>query len=158
MFTKSLKVGALTAALVLGLTGCSSSGDTKDSGADTPGPDVVVVEDNSASAKALDEYVKLEQEMMAEQQDQFGDTFSDISITADYPSGIVYTYTYADEMDSAQTAAALDDLAEEALVAALHDDVFPLMTEYGVDSPQTATFTYLNSDGSEIWSRTYTSE
>lgn len=85
-------------------------------------------------------------------------TFSDMSVTADYPSGIVYTYTYSQEMDAAATARNLDEIADGQLLPALEQEVFPMMTQMGVLPPLSATFTYLNSDGSEIWSRTFTAE
>lgn len=167
-------IPALTLATALVLTGCGSAEEeaetspspTVEQSAQTPEPDAVeddVAEEPDADAgagdsgSALDAYVDLEREQLDAAGASLMDIYSDVTVEPAPPSGIVYTYTYLDQVDADM---ANDALAETgtALEELVNSSVFPMMDQMGVESPQSATFTYLNADGGELWSETFTSE
>lgn len=166
---RALPVLGLGAALVL--TGCSSSDDeaetsptpTVEAPAESPEPEVTETEapaDDAAgsdSSDPLQAYVDLE----LAQLDRVGSTldamYSDITVEPEPPSGIVYTYTFADQLDPAVAEQSVESIAS-TLDELTTTAVFPMMESKGVEGPQSATYIYLNADGTEIFNETFTSE
>lgn len=165
MFIRTMPVLGLGAALVL--TGCSSSDDDADTSPtpaveDTQTPEAEPteapeVDDTAGSDDPLQDYLDLELEQLDTLGESLGDMYSDIQVEAEPPSGMVYTYTFADELDPELADTALAGIAE-TLETLTQTSVFPMMEQTGVPAPQSATYTYLNPDGTELWSETFTSE
>lgn len=169
-------IPALTLATALTLTGCGAATDEDDA---TPTPtaeetasaavDEAPAEqddaeqdndaevDAPASNDALQDYVDLELSQLDAMGDSLGDLYSDISVEAVPPNGIEYSYTYADQVDASFAEESLAGI-EETLQQLLDTAVFPMMVQAGVEEPLSATYTYLNADGTELWSETFTSE
>ncbi len=163
MLTRSLvrRAVPVSAALVLALGGCSA--DDPDGSADAT-PTVVeseVTEEEpteedvaeSDSTEALDAYVAAAQEQIPAIMESMGDAavaFSGIDILGDAPSTLEYVYYFAEEMDPVATSENMD-----AAVGALEETattmVLPEMAANGIVDPK-VRYTYLNADGSEIWS------
>lgn len=94
----------------------------------------------------------LEQEL-ASVQSQYADVYSDISFDVK-GNTFSYTYTYAVQIDDVETAkatleASLPDETMASVVAGLEE-------ESGVTGA-TVEYTYLNNDGSHIYTKSYSS-
>jgi hypothetical protein len=79
--------------------------------------------------------------------------YSTIQVEPVYPSGIKYVYVFRNQVDVAQAAKQLKTQAP-VLKAAFHTQVASEMKRLGFAHPS-ATWTYMNSDGSLIWTRTF---
>lgn len=162
-------VGAASIA-VLALAGCSG-GDDAEVTDPNGSADVAVEETTSAPAEdtsapaqesteadasgALEAYVAREAAQIDTILDSSSGVYSDIWIDAEEPSTIVYTYQYAEPVDPDEATAYFDGVTD-TLADLCESTVFPMMEAEGVESPQ-ARYVYLNNDGSELWSETYSS-
>ncbi|WP_413452544.1 hypothetical protein AA0Y32_10225 [Georgenia phoenicis] len=172
MFTKTIRAGAtsLTAlALALSLAACSSE-ESEPETTSEPATQEAIAEETTPAAEetapaqskaadqeaALDEYIALEQAQLDAAGDSFAEIYSEITVTPQYPDTVVFSYTYAQQVDAAlaseELAAQAKDLQELCETA-----VFPAMEATGVGPTQQVTYIYTNADGSEIWSQTYSS-
>ncbi len=165
-------MAALGLGAVLLLTACSSSDDDVETSpapvveatTQAPAPPVEEPEteepapaDPGGSADPLQAMIDAEEAQLEQMAGMFEEIYSDITIEADPPSGIIYTYTYLDQLDPASASAALEEMGE-TLDTMVKSTVFPGMEMSGVPKPFSATYVYLNADGSELWSGTVTSE
>lgn len=110
-------------------------------------------EGGSGGSSALDDFVA---EVDASVEDALGpmaDSYSDVRVEAVPPSGIEYIYVFAEEVDPDEATAQFDSSAS-MLETTFENQVAPSMEQAGIESPS-ATWTYQNPDGSEIWSRTF---
>lgn len=110
-------------------------------------------EGGSGGSTVLDDFVA---EVDASVEDALGpmaDAYSDVRVEAVPPSGIEYIYVFAEEVDPDEATAQFDSSAS-MLETTFENQVAPSMEQAGIDSPS-ATWTYQNPDGSEIWSRTF---
>lgn len=110
-------------------------------------------EGGSGGSTVLDDFVA---EVDAGVEDALGpmaDAYSDVRVEAVPPSGIEYIYVFAEEVDPDEATAQFDSSAS-MLETTFENQVAPSMEQAGIDSPS-ATWTYQNPDGSEIWSRTF---
>lgn len=142
------------ATLCLVLVGCAanettdsaagSTGDySSDANGDTLDPD---------QSDALDEVVEAGQAEIPKLIDFFEGAFSDIEIEADHPSTIVYTYTYAEQVDADYARTEIE--SRIAMVQAACDTtIFPEMEKAGIGHPG-ARYIWQNADGSEITAHT----
>lgn len=103
--------------------------------------------------QAIHAYVELERSGLDNADQLFDGLYSDIEVNALGPSAIEYVYTYADELDPNAARAEFEGTVGYVQESA-NTLIFPQMTRQGVPSPMELTFTYLNADGSEIWSHT----
>lgn len=108
-------------------------------------------------SNGLDAYVDSEASQIPDILEQFEGTYSDITIVGEQPDLIIFTYTFADALDPAVAVPALDDQMPQFEEAGT-TIIFPAMEIYGVTPTQRMRFTYLNSDGSLLWSHDFTSE
>ncbi|WP_062076877.1 hypothetical protein [Demequina globuliformis] len=171
--TTSIRVRVATGAAsiaVLALAGCSGSGDAEATDPNGSG-NVAVEETTSAPAEetsapaqesteaeaggALEAYVAREAAQVDTIVESSSGVYSDIWIDAEEPSTIVYTYQYAEAVDPDEATAYFEGVTD-TLADLCESTVFPMMEAEGVESPE-ARYVYLNSDGSELWSETYTS-
>jgi ABC-type glycerol-3-phosphate transport system substrate-binding protein len=151
-------VPALAVAAALTLAGCGSS-DTD--AATAPDPTVEQTVDTAAqpeqASDELQAYVDAERAQLIALGDSLDAIYSDITIEAEPPSGVVFSYTYAEQVDPAVALPALTENAQ-TLPTLLETSVFPAMAQAGVEQPLSATYTYVNADGTELWSETFTAE
>lgn len=112
--------------------------------------------DPAAQSEALDEYLAAEQSQLPKLKSDYADTYSEITIEAEHPDLIVYTYTFSGEMDKAKTVKHFEDMLSEFETAA-QDQIFPIMEEYGVTPTQRIRYTYLAPDGSVLWTHDFAS-
>lgn len=163
---------ATTAVAGLILTGCSSSDDSEETTSapvvTSSAPEVVTEEptetaepaepaDSGSQADKLDAFIEQARAEIEGQVDSFGGTYSDISLTAENGNTMVYTYTFAEPIDAALAAESFDS-SSELLESTAQNMLIPALESIGVtDNPQ-VTYTYLNPDGSVIWSQTYAAQ
>ncbi|GMA25732.1 hypothetical protein GCM10025864_34910 [Luteimicrobium album] len=148
MLTTIVKAGAsvLTAAcLVVGLGACSSDGDTGSGASHSASVD--------AQHEALEAYAAKERAALAS-HDEFKDTYSSIKVAVTDPGTITFTYAYADQLDAAKVAAFLDGKVA-TFQSTFDDQVSPAMKATGVASDRKMVYTYLNADGSQLWTHTF---
>lgn len=157
------RTGLVVLGAALALAGCSSGGsDAPEDGTASSGsavqeqaPEQAPEEEVAEDSGALDAFVAEQQAAIPAVMDASPGTYSEVRIEGVAPSTIVFTYVYAEAVDAAAAAEYLDGMVE-TLQAACDSQVFPAMTDAGLTGPQ-ATYTYLNPDGSEIWTHTFTS-
>jgi hypothetical protein len=142
---------AAAAALLIGLTlgGCSIL-----SRVEPPQHSPSQSPTSHSESDALDRLVQEAQGQIASVKAESAGTYSDITIEAVHPNTISYTYVYAKQLDAGSAAAYFDTQAA-TIQQSCDTQVFPAMTAVGITSGQHAKYTYLNADGSVIWSRTF---
>lgn len=89
--------------------------------------------------------------------EMFEGIYSNIEMEADQPNGMVYTYQYMDQLDAESVKQELDGQMP-ALEDAMETDVFPEMTDFGLEPPHVVTYRYLNADDTLIWEHTFNSK
>jgi len=139
-------VSLLTAAcLAVGFTACSSDDD---GGAGAS---------HSASAnaqhEALEKYADKERTALAA-HDEFKETYSSIKVAVADPGTVEFTYTYAQQLDAAKVASYLDGKVA-TFQSTFDDDVAPAMEATGVKTGRKMVYTYLNADGTQIWTHSF---
>lgn len=80
-------------------------------------------------------------------------TYSSIKIQPDYPSGITYVYVFRKSLDPDLAAKSLDKSAS-ILQQTFKSSVGPALEAQGFENP-TVTWTYLNPDGTTLWSKKF---
>ncbi|NKY38665.1 DUF4854 domain-containing protein [Cellulomonas septica] len=156
---------ALLIATALSLTAaCSSSSPEAEETTtaaptkEAPATDTEATDDSADSgddqAAALDAYVTALQATVPQLMSQFDGTYSAITITGEQPSTVVYTYTYAEQLDAPATASALDGQVDQ-LQEVCDSAVFPEMEGQGITTDPQVRYVYVNADGAEIWSHTF---
>lgn len=169
IFRRIAVAAAATAVAGLILTGCSSKDDAEETTtapAVTASAEEVVTEEpteapepagSGSQAEILDAFVAEARAEVESQVDMFGGTYSDITLTAENGNTMVYTYTFTEAIDPALAADGFDSTSE-MLKSAAQSLLIPSLQAVGVtDNPQ-VTYTYLNPDGSVIWTATYAAE
>lgn len=148
----------VTLALAAGLVGCSSDSPEPSKGtqaaATTPAAEAsapATEEPAGDSAEALEVYVGKVQPLVESMLDG-SETYSDLEVRAVPPSTMEYVYTFAEEADVKAAAKGLEEYVP-TLQETADAQIFPEMEREGIASPRVA-YTYLNPDGSEIWTVT----
>ncbi|MDQ1584266.1 MAG: hypothetical protein QOF36_2320 [Microbacteriaceae bacterium] len=109
-----------------------------------------------AQVRALDDYVAAEQSTIPTIMAGSNGVYSDVIIGAIYPDTVDYSYHYAQPVDPGAARSAFDSHVQ-TFQDSCDTLVFPAMKRAGVTSSQGAKYTYYNTDGSEIWSQSFTS-
>lgn len=149
MRTKSPRIASMFG-LSLALAGCTSGSPAP--GASAPTESATVASHGRSSA--LDAYVAAERSTIPAIMAANPGMYSDMSISGTYPSTVSFEYRFTDQLEATAAVEYLDSLAP-TLQSACDTQVFPSMVSVGVmDSPR-AVYTYLNADGSQLWSRTF---
>ncbi|MDN6207345.1 MAG: DUF4854 domain-containing protein [Lactococcus sp.] len=111
---KKLLMLVFAATLLVGLSACSSKTKTESSQSSSSSEKSEVVKKSSESSAAksgksaqFDLMIEAAQSQIPQLKQQFGDTYSDMTITRGEGDTIVYTYTYAQDPGVAIDAAAL---------------------------------------------------
>ncbi len=157
------RTGLVVLGAALALSGCSSdgsdspaevTGSSQSSGttSEKPAKEEPAAEEPQDGA-ALDAFVAEQQASIPAVMDASPGVYSDVAIEGTAPSTIVFSYVYAEAVDVAMAASYLDTMVD-TLQAACDAQVFPAMESAGISDPQ-AVYTYLNPDGSEVWSHTF---
>ena len=138
-YTTMLAVTLCAVALV----GCST----------TPKEDATAtkVAESSSSPVPIDTYVGKVQQFIPKILDGIGAEFSALSITSDHKAVMIYSYTFAQQVDKPTTVANIDKLWR-GIEATCEDVVIPEMAQEGVLLPG-VIYVYLNADGSKVDSR-----
>ncbi|PKQ25233.1 MAG: hypothetical protein CVT64_11055 [Actinobacteria bacterium HGW-Actinobacteria-4] len=148
------------AVMAVGLAGCALARPQDEA---MPAP-VVASPDPAPSAvvepavdpiEALDGYVESERRMIPLIFEATGDLYSDIVIDPEYPSTVVFTYTYAEPLDPEEGAMYFDSAIPD-FQSLCDSAVFPAMQRAGVAETVQVVYTYLNPDGSLIWTYRFT--
>ena len=160
-------VALMMLGLVSGLAGCAGSGDKS-----TPAPTTAlqspvatksapaVTEQPSAAASgvdqgaALDSYVAAAQASIPTIMDSSPGTYTQVQIVATQPDTVEFVYTYAKAVDPAAAATYLDTMIP-TLQSASDSSMFPEMRHAGITVSPKVRFTYLNSDGTMLWSHLF---
>ncbi|WP_062305512.1 hypothetical protein [Demequina subtropica] len=113
-----------------------------------------VADTGTSAAESLGTYISLVEDTVPSILESFGGVYDSLEVTGEAPGTVIYTYTFADEVDPALGAEGLD-----AMVSTLQElcdsVVFDEMALYDVTEDPTVVYTYLNPDGSEIWSHAF---
>lgn len=144
---------AMTAIATLGLASCGSQ-ETLPQSAETSSE--AATEETAEKEGPLEKYVELEKEALPGLKEQTKKIYSDILIEAESPSTVHFKYIHLEQQDAKEFGAKLDESAAE-LQDTVTTKVAPAMRSLGVKDPQ-VTYSYLNPDGTEIWSKTFKSE
>lgn len=136
--------------LALALTGCAPGALTSGTTHQTPAQQG----QSKAQDRALDEIVASAQSQIPTIINTSNGTYSTITITAVHPDTVSYTYVYEKQLDPSK-AGAYFETQMPAIQKVCDTQVFPAMKAAGVTSGQHAQYTYLNADGSQIWSHTF---
>lgn len=160
---------ALTAVLALGLAACSSS-PSQDASPDVsasptpsatseaePTTDAVDDEVPGDQQAALDMIVEQSQASIPTIHEAFPGMYSEIAITPDGPSTLVYSYVY--EAEAVEGASAADVQAgmgevSEMLQTACDSQLFPAMESAGVTQDPRVRYEYAMPSGEEVFSYT----
>lgn len=162
------RTGLVVLGAALALAGCSSDGsgstaagagssESSATAAQKPAKEKPVAQEPAADepqgSGVLEAFVAAQQSSIPAILDAGAGVYSDAAIEAVAPSTIVFSYVYAEAVDVPTAAAYLDTMVE-TLQAACDAQVFPAMVAVGISDPQ-VVYTYLNPDGSEIWTHTF---
>lgn len=157
-------IAAVGLASVLVLTGCSSPHDEEVTPSPSPpvevptqtpepSPEPEVTESEepetgfAGAVDPLQALVNEERAFVDANREAIEERFSAVTIDAEPPGGIVYTYTYAEQVDAKETIARLESAGWHDLNSDVQAKLFPIMEERGIESRQ-ATYVYLNADDS----------
>lgn len=158
----------LVCALAVGLAGCGSSDDDQKvstsikpsaTAEESTAPETEAsaepeVEDELSQRAALDAYVEQERAALQATDPQLLETYSEITVEGVEPATIVFTYSFVDQIDTAAAVEQFEVVAAE-LQTVCDNQVFPAMESVGVTGSPQVTYTYLNADGTQIWTRTF---
>ena len=167
---KSVSRAALALTMLglgLGLVGCSGPSDKS-----TPAPTMseqstlatekapAVTEQPSEAASsadqnaALDNYVASAQASIPSLVDQSNGVYSQIQIVGTSPDTVEFIYTYVDAVDPAAAATYFETMIP-TLQSVSDSAMFPEMKTAGITVAPKVRFTYLNNDGTELWSHLF---
>lgn len=156
------RTGLVVLGAALALAGCSSggsdspaagTGSSASSGTTAEKPAKEEPAEEQPADGALDAFVAEQQASIPAVMEASPGVYAEVAIEAAAPSTIVFRYTYAEAVDVPTAAAYLDTMVD-TLQGACDAQVFPAMEAAGVSDPQ-AQYTYLNPDGSEVWTHTF---
>jgi hypothetical protein len=153
----SLSAAAALCAATVFLSGCGNgSSEAADGTPLTGGAPSTKTHDNDSSRPStakLDAYVgAAERGMKGAVGPSVRRIYSSMRILPVYSSGIKYVYTYKNHVDATRGAAALDKQVP-LLKATYRTQVAAELKRLGFAHPS-VTWTFLNSDGSLIWTHT----
>jgi hypothetical protein len=150
----SLVAGAFVSAAALLLSGCSDGTSSANSEATQGGAPTSHSTTSGTKTNAdLDAYVAtVQQGMKTAVGPSIRKLYSSMRVEPVYPNGIKYIYVFKNQLDVSQGAKALAGQAP-VLKAAFRTQVAPEMKRLGFDHPS-ATWTYLNPDGTQIYTLT----
>lgn len=166
-------VAVLGLGTTLVLTGCSSPGDEEVTPSPSPvveattqtpepSPETDVTESEepepgfAGAVDPLEAYIDEELAYVADNLERFEEVYSDVTIEAEPPNGVVYTYTYAEQLDPDEAIARLEETGWHGLNSTVRSTVFPIMEQKGIEAPA-VTYVYLNADGSGLMSYNFVS-
>ncbi|SEJ58517.1 DUF4854 domain-containing protein [Demequina mangrovi] len=164
-----------TAALTFALAGCAADDPPQAAATETPpvaasstpAPSandaatshVVdgIAEPAADQAAALAAYVAIGQEQIPTLMELAPGIYSEITIRGEGDNTLVFEYTYADQVDADVAAAGIDVMAStfQEMTASV---IIPEMLTYGITADPQVAYTYLNADGSLIWSQAFGEE
>ena len=110
--------------------------------------------DAATQQAAMDVYVAALEGVVPSQLEAFGDTYSAIDVRAIGNDTVEYIYTYSTPLDPAAVAAELDGQLDY-LQSNCDSAVFPEMIANGIVVGPKVIFTYLNPDGSLLWTHMF---
>jgi hypothetical protein len=159
-----LFVAAGTCVCAALLAGCDGGSEpqAQDSTSETPSPTVsdspspteAESSDSGPSNSDLDAFVAQGRTALKSMMtSSMRKTFSSIKIKPDYPSGVTYVYVFRQAVDPDTASKQLDSSAS-FLKQTFKKSVGPSLESQGFNHP-TATWTYLNPDGTVLWSQTF---
>jgi hypothetical protein len=103
---------------------------------------------------ALDNYVAAAQASIPTIMDSSPGTYTQVQILATQPDTVEFVYTYAKAVDPSAAAAYLDTMIP-TLQTASETSMFPEMKTAGITASPKVRFTYVNSDGTQLWSHVF---
>lgn len=117
-------------------------------------PQVVAPAQDGESSQALDDFVAAAQPQIPAIMDTSPGTYSEITITAVHPDTLEFTYRFAQPVDPAEAVPYFESMLP-TFQSTAETDVFPSMSNAGVGPTQKVAYTYLNADGSTVWTHTF---
>lgn len=148
--TKKVIAAAFAGMMITGAAACSS-----DSSTTSPSDNTSSSASEQTNEDILKGIVDVEKIALDVEKEAKKAEFSDMQVAAKEPNGIVYTYTFANKVDKATETAKIE--AAEADLKSKTDVINSQLTKIGIKDPFVSV-TYLNSDGTDVWSKTYTAE
>lgn len=158
--------GLAVVGTTLVLFGCSPASDSSDTRTPAPSaPESTVAQAPSTAeaepevtgedtSVALDAFVADQQAYIPAILETNPGMYSGATITAIHPGTVEFGYTYAETLDPTAAAAGLETMIP-TLQTLCDTQVFGTMQAAGITEPS-VVYTYLNTDGSLIWTHTFT--
>ena len=113
-----------------------------------PEPDPVV------SDGGIDAYLEVAAATIPDRLEKDDPMYSDIVVEAPDEHSIEFIHTFSTRVNPERVEKFMD--VQAVLTERdIQEQVFPEMRSYSVPSPLAVTYTYLNDDGSELWTRTF---
>ena len=164
--TKPVAGIVLVCALAVGLSACGSSDDdqkprasiaaspTAEESVAAESEDDVAGEEGSSQEGALADYVEGERAALQAMEPQLAEMYSEITVEGIGPDTVSFNYVFVEAIDVA-VASEQFDLAVDQLQDVCDTQVFPTMKSMGITESPKAMYTYVNPDGTQIWSKTF---
>lgn len=163
--TRARTLAAPVLVAALALTACGSGDETKPAWVDpsprSSSPTHAATSEapsegagTPAAGSALAAMVAAGEAEVESLRESMASTYSSIEVTGVGDDTLVYTYTYATQINGKAAAGELEDRRAELQQIAT-DTVIPALEGGGVVDPK-VRYVYLNADGSEIWTVTLT--
>jgi ABC-type glycerol-3-phosphate transport system substrate-binding protein len=148
---KGIFSAAAALALTVGLVGCSTAGDEPTDKTSEAQPEAEV-----KASEALESYADAERAQADAYLKSNTDMYKDIEVVTTPPASVEFVYTYATQLDGEEVAGRFEEMSGD-LQRATDTELIPAMQGYGVEGDPSVIFTYVNADGSEIWSKEFSS-
>jgi len=110
--------------------------------------------DSSSQGEILNDYIERNRADIEGLMDSFAGVYDAITIKAVGDYGYELVYTFSEPIDP-DLAAASFDLQEDLLRETAISQQIPELVSIGVTDNPTVVYTYLNPDGSVIWTRSF---
>ncbi|GGF13846.1 hypothetical protein [Subtercola lobariae] len=153
--SQRLVISAAAVVVSVSLAGCADLPAQVAAQIHPPGLSASADPNGSGQQTALDRFTAAAQTKIPSILASANGVFSAIDIASSPPDTIDYTYTYAKQIDPVAASQYFDGKSA-TLQASCDSDVFPAMKLAGITGTVHVVYTYVNADGSQIWSKDFT--
>lgn len=134
----------LALALVAGVSGCASSDSSSDSSGSAQ---ELPSDDPGTDGDALETYVEANRAAAEREMERYRDVYRDFSFEAEGSRTLVYSYTFRNQIDTAQARSQVEQ--SRGMLRATAETIFVELEGAGIQDP-VVKWIYYNADGDEI--------
>lgn len=120
----------------------------------TPAPEEEPEPDPVVSDGGIEAYLEVAAATIPDRLEETDPMYSDIEVVVTDEHSIEFIHTFSTRVNPERVEMFMDVQAV-LTEKELQDEIFPEMRSYSVPSPIAVTYTYLNDDGAELWTRTF---